>query len=157
MLVISVTWITKYTSIHAFRQSAGTQQSIRAVAGRWSRYAPNQRSRPVLLSAYICRAASHCSSKTPWDSDCLCPWASFKTDVAAQSSIHSDMCCCCCCCSSLRLCVFSPAYICTAWKQCSFVIMQCRSPANKQRGSINCGGWAARECLRRGGGGERGA
>lgn len=45
--------------------------------------ASSQRSRPELLSAHICSPAT-VAAKTPRHSDCLCPCASFKTDVAEQ-------------------------------------------------------------------------
>ena len=74
------------------------------LAEKQTKLTSTQRSRPELLSAYICRAA--------WDSDCLCPRASFKTDVAEQhplqhvlllfnpSAPRTRCCCCCCICAS---------------------------------------------------------
>lgn len=89
-----------------------------------------QRSRPVLLSAYICRpatvAANHPETRTAFV-------PGLHSKQMWPSSIHSNMCCC----ISLHLCGSFAEYVCIARKRCSFVIMHCKSPDNKHCGSIN--------------------
>lgn len=122
--------------------------SVWGVADRKPRYASTQRSRPMLLSAYICRPAT-IAAKHPETRTAFVPVLHSKQ--MWPSSIHSNMCCC----ISIHLCVLSAVYV---DKHCTrtlfFSHSALRSPENKQLESINYGLCAARACLGRIGGSE---
>lgn len=102
----------------------------------------------MLLSAYICRPST-VAAKQPETRTAFVPVLHLKQ--MWPSSIHFNMWCCCCCCISLHLCGLFSAYLYMPGMKtvffCNYALQ--KSSANKQRGSINCGGLAARACLGR--------